>query len=360
LNFRALAWAALFCLFAACAIIEAPPGGPEDLRAPGVDSTYPGNGMAGVALDAVIEVTFDEPMTRARLERQIVFHPPVTMSKVGWQQNTLRIETEGLNPDTTYLVELKPGFSDEHGVRSENGFGFAFATSAAIDSGTIAGRVFFRRLPTDKGVVRLFVLPKDTSFVPEAARPEREVKADGTGNYVLKYLPTTDRSFLVLAFYDQNGNLNRDGDAEPYALLADTVFLSAEVSKVEGKEISIIDPKEPGKISGLVANATGWDSIPVTLTLHEVSDTLPPTHVTFALPESGEYRFGTVLKGTYILKAFVDLHSDSLCGDFPCPEDTLRGCPEPCLVYPETLRVAPGQEIELEEFTLGDEPEGDE
>lgn len=359
MNARAVVWAALVCVLAACAIIEGPPGGPEDLQPPGVDSTYPGNGMAGVPPDAVIEFMFDESMTRKRLERLVEFHPPITIRKVGWQGTVLRIETEGLHADTTYVVKLRSGFSDSHGVRNENDFGFAFATSASIDSGMIAGRVFFRRLPTDKGVVHLFVLPKDTTFVPEAARPEREATTDGRGFYVLRHLPTDNRTFLVLAFQDQNGNLNRDGEGEPWALLADTVFLSPEQSKVDGKEISIIDPKEPGQITGVVVNATDWDSIPVMLTLHEVNDSTPPSYVTYAAPE-GEYKFGTVLKGTYVLNAFLDLKSDSVCGDFPCPEDSTGGCPEPCVLYPDTLTLAPGQVLGLEEFTLGKGPEGDE
>lgn len=360
MNARALVWAILVGVVGGCAIIESPPGGAEDLQPPSVDSIYPGRGMAGVPPDVVIEFTFDEPMSRKRLERLVEFRPPVTIRKVGWQGNMMRIETEGLHADTTYVVRLRPGYSDDHGVRSENGFGFAFATSAAIDSGVIAGRVLFRRIPTDKGVVRLFVLPKDTSFVAEAARPDREVEVDGEGFYILRHLPTDDRRFLVLAFHDQNGNLNRDGDGEPLALLADTVFLSPEASKVEGKDISIIDPKEPGSISGVIVNATDWDSIPVMLTLHEVSDTLPPTYVTYGVPVEGDYTFGNVLKGTYVLNAFLDLKSDSLCGGYPCPGDSTRGCMEPCLVYPDTLNLSPGQVIELEEFTLGDAPEGEE
>ena len=164
----------LTLFLAACAIPERPPGGPEDKKPPKVVATYPEAGSAGVSEDSEVRITFDESMTRARLERTVVFHPEVAVRKATWKKKTVTLIPERpLHPDTTYVIELKAGFADAHGVRNTDGFRFAFATSASIDSGMISGRVLFRRNPTANGVVRLFALPRDTSFVAGAARTLR-------------------------------------------------------------------------------------------------------------------------------------------------------------------------------------------
>ena len=165
----------LLCAFVACAITEPPTGGPEDRTPPRVEGTSPSNGTVGVAPDAVVELTFNESMTRANIERHITFHPDVFIKKTRWSNNTVSLELEEpLHPDTTYLVELGAGYADTHGVRSDKVFRFAFATSSFIDSGEVSGRVYFRREPSDKAVVKLFVLPRDSGFAPQAGRPDRE------------------------------------------------------------------------------------------------------------------------------------------------------------------------------------------
>jgi hypothetical protein len=111
--------------------------------------------------------------------------------------------------------------------------------------------------------------------------------------------------------------------------------------------LPIVDPKEPAEITGKIINSTGIDTFPVTVTMHEESDTMPPTYITASDPD-GNFRFGQVLQGRYTLQAFIDFGADSLCGSYPCPEDSKRQCLEFCGQYPDTLAIAPGQEIKLE------------
>lgn len=333
-----------------CAIQEPPPGGPEDTDPPAVVATVPAAGSSGVAPSAVIELSFGEKMTRARLERLLEFRPSTTIEKAEWKGNTVRVYTSGLHPDTTYIVELRSGYADNHGVRNPDPFTFAFATSAKIDSGTIEGRVYFRRLPSEKGRVRLFTVPKDSAFAPEAMRPDREVGADGQGVYRFEYLPTDNQSFILMAFQDANGNLNHDRDKEAFQVLADTLKLTASQPSLEDRDIYIVDPTEPGKIEGIIVYDTGRDSVRIAVTLHELADTLPPSYYTVT-DEAGSFSFDA-LQGRYVLHAFLDLMPDSLCGFYPCPDDTTRRCQEPCVTYPDTITVEPGGEVELDSLVL--------
>jgi hypothetical protein len=234
-------------------------------------------------------------------------------------------------------------------VKSTKGFRFAFATSTAIDSGMISGRILFRRKPSDKGVVRLFVLPKDSAFAAEAARPDRETVCGDDGVFRFEYLPTRGTSFLLWAFQDKNGNLNFNRDQES-AAVGDTVFLSPQVPRAQGGDIYITDPKEPASVAGSVDNRTGVDSLPAVVTMHELEDSVPPSYYVRCKPD-GSFQLD-VLQGTYVVWGFLDFRSDSLCGTYPCGEDSTGTCLEPCAMYPDTLRIQPGDKVQLGELVL--------
>jgi hypothetical protein len=248
-------------------------------------------------------------------------------------------------------VELKPGFRDFHRVTSKTGFRFAFATSAAIDSGTISGRVYFRREPTPNGVVRAFVLPADSGFNPEAARPDREAVTDEEGDYELRYLSNTGVSYVVWAFEDKNGNLTYAPDAEAGMLFADTLVLSPSKARATGVDIFIVDPDEPATVNGVVVDATGLDTFEVSVSLH--ADSLGGGPAYFEPCDStGAFVFDGIRAGVYLLRAFADITADSLCGDYPCFDDSSRACPEPCALYPDTLFVEPGAVVVVDTLIL--------
>jgi hypothetical protein len=347
-----IAWFFVAALAASCAIPEPPPGGPEDKTAPEPIATVPVDGSAGVNPRARIEIEFSERLSGGRFDRFVEFSPEVKIAKTRWKGKRLFIEPEGaLHADTTYVVRVRPGFTDAHNVKSDSGYEFAFATSAVIDTGAVSGRVYFRRKPAEKGVVSLFVLPRDSSFVPDAARPDRDAITGEDGSYRLDYLPQRSVSFILWAYNDDNANSAFDREKEAAALFADTLTLGERVSRLENVDIWIVDPREPGVVAGRVINASGLDSVPVTVTLAEERDTIPPTYWARA-DAGGRYKFENVLRGRYVLRAFVDLRSDSLCGTYPCPGDSVSGCVEPCAGYPDTVTVSPGDELRLKDLRL--------
>ena len=340
----------------ACAIQEAPPGGPADDKPPRILSTVPAGGSTGVDPETDILVEFDEAMTKTRFERFVTARPRITVGKTGWKKNTFVLQPQDpLHPDTTYLVELKSGFADAHGIQNAEPFRFAFATSAAIDSGSISGHVLFRRKPSKNAVLRLFVMPTDSGFTPEGAVADREVVVGSEGDFAFNYLPSDDRDFLVWVFEDTDRNGVFVIDSDVAIERPDTVPLDAGNPNVDDLTIFIVDPKEPGQITGRVVNSTGIDTFLVMITIHEVSDTMPPTYVSIVGPD-GDFKFSQVLQGRYTLRAFMDFSPDSLCGAYPCPEDSTRQCIEPCRLYPDTLAIRPGQEIDLEEPLVLESP----
>jgi hypothetical protein len=354
-RFRVPIWIAILGVLAACAIQDPPPGGPEDRKPPLVTSTVPTADSAGVAPDAEIRIQFDEDMKKDRVERNIVFYPNIVIRDAGWDGNTLVIRPEALHPDTTYIIVITPGYRDAHGVAAEEEIRFAFATSTAIDSGVVEGRVYFRRKPSDRAMVRLFSLPKDSAFVAQAARPDREVRASPDGSYSFERLPTADARFLVWAFHDANANGRFDTQNEVGAVLADTVLLRPSTPTSSDHAVYIVDPTEPAELTGRIINATGVDTFPVSVSLEALPDTTDEPSQYTRCDAEGNYQLKP-LRGTYILRAFMDFRVDRVCGEYICGADTTVLCVEPCAVYPDTIRVDPGQTLRIEDLTLGPAP----
>ena len=98
-------------------------------------------------------------------------------------------------------------------------------------------------------------------------------------------------------------------------------------------------------------NQTALDTLLLSVALYAGNDSTPPAYYTIA-DSTGMYVFSSVKAGVYALKAFVDLLADSLCGQYPCPEDTTRQCTEPCKEYPDSVRVEPGIKLKLEDLVV--------
>ncbi|MCI0452037.1 MAG: Ig-like domain-containing protein [Candidatus Latescibacteria bacterium] len=343
------AFAVLFAL--ACAVDEPPSGGPEDKTPPGVVGTTPSADSTGVDPESPIAITFGEDMTRARMERLVTVQPSIEIERVRWEGNTLVIEPRGgLQRDTTYVVRLKPGYRDSHGVANTGGREFAFATGLApLDTARISGTVLFKRQPSGKAIVRGFRVPREAEFRADAARPDREAATGRDGRFTLGYLPANDARFVVMAYIDQNGNGAFEKAGEPYTVLPDTFALTAAVSEVEGVQIGVIDPTEPGVVRGAVANETGIDSLLATVSL---TATLDSTRIQYLVrcDTTGAFEFARVKPGGYRLWAFLDVRADSALGDFVCG-DSLT-CREPWATLPDSVTVGPGATVEVGKLVL--------
>lgn len=347
-----IAWYSGLVLVAAlaCAVQEPPSGGPEDKAPPAVLSTTPARDSTGVDPASSITITFSENMSRARLERLVTVQPPIEIERVRWDDRTLVIEPRGgLQRDTTYVVRLKPGYRDQRGVTGTAAREFAFATGASLDTARISGTVMFKRQPNGKSIVRAFRVPRDSTFRPEAARPDREVSTARDGTFTLKYLPANDARFVLMAFIDQNSNGTFEGATDPFAVLPDTIVLTPMVPDFGGVRITVIDPTEPGSVRGTVANETGIDSILATVALYTTRDSTHAQYLT-RCDTTGAFDFASVKPGVYRLWTFLDLRADSLRAEYDC------GGPSPCLepaaTWPDSLVVAPAGKVDMGKIVL--------
>jgi hypothetical protein len=200
-------------------------------------------------------------------------------------------------------------------------------------------------------VARCFFLPVDSAFVPQASRHDRESKTDDTGKYSLRYLPSRGNRFIVWAFEDKNKNGEFDPGNEFGQTHIDTVVLTPGAPFDSDVNIAIVDPTEPASLTGVVVNRSGFDdSLAVTVTLSPDSNDAP-AYLT-ACDTNGVFSFESVKMGRYIVRTFIDIAPDSVCGWFVCFEDSSQQCAEPCTVMPDTLTLAPGDGARLDTLYL--------
>ncbi|HEX6790479.1 MAG TPA: Ig-like domain-containing protein, partial [Candidatus Krumholzibacteria bacterium] len=290
------AWAAVSV---ACAVSVPPSGGPEDKLAPTITASVPAPDSTGVDPRSDIRLEFSEPMERQRVERLVSVAPAIEIDRVSWEGNTLVIHpTHELVRDTTYVVRVKPDYQDRHGVGAAQWHEFAFATgSAPLDTARIEGTVTLKRAPAVGAIVRCWrLLPGDTLNL-DRDKPDREATANRTGEFKLRYLPANGSRFIVMAFSDQNSNRVYDADTDPGAIYPDTVVVIPALPVVGAVDIGLIDPREPGKVSGTVANESGVDTSRVMVAMYDEADTTRAAYRAVC-DSSGAYRIDPVKPGS--------------------------------------------------------------
>jgi hypothetical protein len=216
-------------------------------------------------------------------------------------------------------------------------------------AGEIEGRVLFKNEPDSSGVVKLFEVLPDSTISVKADMESRIAFAARDGGFRFSALPTDGSRFIVWAFKDKN-NDGRFADGKEFsALYPDTVTLTASRPRADQIFINIIDPNEPGVISGTISDATDM-RLPATVRFEPL---LPGEKALVIRADStGRYLAPKLPPGRYLVSVFIDIAADSLCGEYASPEDSTIMLKEPCFLVPDTLIVEPGAEMTLDPVIL--------
>jgi hypothetical protein len=200
-------------LLAACARIEAPPGGPPDQAPPQLVSAYPDSMAVLPGFDGDVEFRFDEVVSEGSspnvgagtgdLERLVLLSPSDNVPEIVWRRNRIGVRPrEGWRPGTVYRVELLPGVVD---LRQNRFAGpstvVTFTTGAPEPSAFLTGRVidWSTGRPAAAALVEA-VLIRD-SLVYRG-------QADSSGTFRLGPLPSG--AYTVYGVLDANRNRRRD------------------------------------------------------------------------------------------------------------------------------------------------------
>lgn len=247
---RAIGPALLGCsvLLAACAVMEAPPGGPEDRTPPWVVAVSPDSAARGLGRVQRLSVTFSEKMDRKSATGWLFFFPDQRIRKTRWK-GAIRAEIELEEPlpaDTVIVVEIAPELDDAHRVPMRTTRRFPLATGDALPAGRITGILVAGDSAVTKGVVELYAVPPDSlEYFQQPVLRRTATASDGT--FVFDWLPVPGGPWLLRAFADRDGN-RRPGEREPKRLLGDTLSLDDDAPAASAGVTTLYAVDAPGRL----------------------------------------------------------------------------------------------------------------
>ncbi|HER43474.1 MAG TPA: hypothetical protein ENO08_03345, partial [Candidatus Eisenbacteria bacterium] len=322
-----------------CAVVQPPSGGPEDREPPHVVSIVPAPDSAGAGVDTEIILRFSEKVDGDTFKERLRLYPPVEFEEIEAKGDVLRVRFGEALPETTIAFVLSGGYADMHGVRSKESFISHFSTEEEIQEGIISGKVFFKSSIEPHGVVKLHRVIPDSTVSYKKERESRIAFAGEDGGFAFRALPTDGTRFILWAFSDENDDGLFAEQKEFHLLYPDTIGLTPSRRAATEIFIDIIDPDEPGVVTGIIIDETGLGG-PATMRFEPLLPGEPP--IVVRADSTGGFAARKVPPGRYLLHAFVDLAPDSLCGAYTLPEDSTVALREPCVTLPDTLVVEPG------------------
>jgi hypothetical protein len=212
------ALAVLAVLLAACARIEAPPGGPVDQAPPILRSTYPDSLRSLPDFDEDVAFEFDEVVSEGSqpnfglgtgdLERLVVLSPSNEVPKVRWRRSRITVRPkEGWRPNTAYRVELLGGVADLSRNLTRRPAVVTFTTGGPLPTDSLVGRVvdWTTQRAVPMGLVEAVLQPDSLVY---------RTTSDSTGRFTFGPLPRGE--YLVYGVVEEGAKNSRRDSREKF------------------------------------------------------------------------------------------------------------------------------------------------
>ncbi len=276
-----LACLAGLALFAACARMAPPGGGPEDRDAPRVLSFVPDSGAVQVPADAPLSFLFSEAMNRSGVLDALRIAPWPGQLECKWEDLRLTCRpVEGWRPNTTYTTLLGAPAADRRRNALERPLSFAFATGDSLERGSIEGTLHTRSITRANVPIFLFEWPDDLAppvppespYRPDPLSALRVGEADGEGRFRMSYVPV-GRPMLAAALYDQNKNRDFDEEEDLWGFSETPVTCPAGDSALARIDLYLVYGDEEGDLAGTVTDSSCADFL-TPAALRQAADSL--------------------------------------------------------------------------------------
>ena len=233
-------------LLNACALPEAPSGGPKDTTAPALVSSEPASKSVRVSPSRVV-LEFDEYVALAANGGQPISSPPLPGNvRATLKGKSVHLTWDGgpLQPQSTYSLALGGIYKD---ITEGNALGeqtLVFSTGDALDSLVWAGQILDARSgkPVENWAVGLWPA-QSTDSAAYQSLPRYTSRTDAQGRFALGYLPA--EPFRLLAFEDDDRNSKANQGEKPRWAWWET-FVVPEVPSDSNKVHTLLAlPKSP-------------------------------------------------------------------------------------------------------------------
>lgn len=272
---------------AACAHMEAPPGGPVDEAAPTLLATRPDTLARAEGFAGPVVFVFSEGLSEQGVEEAVTVSPNTGGASVRKVGDEIRVDLRrGWERGRIYHVRVASGIQDRFNNKTTEEYRLVFSTGPEIPdtrlSGVALDRVTAR--PAVGARVEAVLAPDSLVYVAES---------DSAGRFSLERIPAGD--YVVRAFNDQN----KSRRLEEFEA-RDTTAVRVEAGRpAETRQLSMVEPDTSAPKPGTATYASGV--IEVKFDDHlDPAQTLSPSQVTVTGPAGAvavsEVRVGQIVQ----------------------------------------------------------------
>ena len=196
--------AALLLLLPACAHIEPPPGGPEDLTPPIVVATRPDTLAVVPGFTGPAAFVFDSRVAGENVADAVLISPLTSAPDVDRRGSEIRVGLRrGWEPGRIYQITVLPGIQDVSNNRTREPVTLVFSTGPPIPDTRLTGIVTDRITGRTEAGLRVEAIPQGDTLGYATV-------SDSAGAFVFTRIPSG--AYQLRAYRD----LNRNRLAEPY------------------------------------------------------------------------------------------------------------------------------------------------
>jgi hypothetical protein len=221
-----------------CAGEQPPSGGPVDTVPPKIVSAYPEPNTVNFADNRII-LEFDKYVDETSVESSVFISPSLGVLEFDWSGKEVEIRFhEPLRANTTYVVTVGTDAIDiRNKNRMERAYALAFSTGAAIDLGSVSGRVYDEK---PEGVMifayRLDSLNRKT-LNPAVEKPHYLTQTGREGMFSLTHLRFGE--YRLFAVRDEYKNLVYDAGVDQIGMYRKDVLIDSSHTGIGGVDFRL-------------------------------------------------------------------------------------------------------------------------
>lgn len=226
-----------------CASINAPEGGPRDVKKPTVNNISPASGSTNFK-GKIVTLTFDEDVRPSDLNKQLIITPNTgnTYTVVN-DRNTIILEFDkNLEENTTYRLNFREGVEDVTEGNKIEPINLAFSTGNFLDTGRVTGRVtdYITGNPENDLTIALYQESDTNNFRDH--KPYYFSKSSSDGSFKLENIKTGN--YWIFAHNDKNSNEFYDQEKEKIAYLQKPIAVNPKADSILLKTV-VLDTQKP-------------------------------------------------------------------------------------------------------------------
>jgi len=213
---------AIVLLFAGCAKITTPTGGPKDTTPPKMLRAEPEDGTVRFHGNH-IRIWFDEYITVNNPMENVLISPPLSeVPEYVVNGKSLVIKfRDSLQANTTYNMVFSDCIKDFHEGNALNHLHFGFSTGDSLDNHMIRGNILDAKTLAPAKDFYVLLYRGNADSLPLTVRPNYVTKSLSDGSFLLKNIAPGD--YKIFALKDINGNFRFDLPNEQIAFQEEIV-----------------------------------------------------------------------------------------------------------------------------------------